>query len=79
MTTMSDALGTPGVGNLATGAAVAGRVRAALEGSRAVGFAGGRSLTPSVELAFGRTGATPRRDSASRPAWESSTPTRLSA
>ena len=54
--TTSDALSTPGVGNLAAGAAVAGRVRAALEGSRAVGFAGGRSITPSVELGVRRDG-----------------------
>ena len=47
--TTSDALAAPGAGNLAAGEAGASRVRAALEASRALRFAG-RSLTPSVEL-----------------------------
>ena len=50
--TTSDALSTPGAGNLAAGAAAATR---ALEGSRALHFAG-RSLTPSVELGIRHDG-----------------------
>lgn len=51
----SDALSAPGAGNLAAGEAGASRIRAALEGSRPLRFAG-RSLTPSVELGVRRDG-----------------------
>ena len=45
MRTTLDALSAPGAGNLAAGQATVGRVRAALEGSHALQFAGGRSIT----------------------------------
>ncbi len=51
----SDAITAPGTGNLAAGAAGANRVRATLEGSRALQFAG-RSLTPSIELGIRQDG-----------------------
>ena len=54
--TMSDALTAPGRGSLAASEAGASRVRAALEGSRALRFAGGRSVTPSVELGIRQDG-----------------------
>ena len=53
--TTSDAVTGAGAGNLAAGAAGASRVRAALEASRALRFAG-RSLTPSVELGIRQDG-----------------------
>ena len=53
--TTSDAVTAAGAGNLAAGAAGANRVRAALEASRALRFAG-RSLTPSVELGIRQDG-----------------------
>ena len=53
--TTSDAVTAAGAGNLAAGAAGASRVRAALEASRALRFAG-RSLTPSVELGVRQDG-----------------------
>ena len=53
--TTSDAVTAAGAGNLAAGAAGASRVRAALEASRALRFAG-RSLTPSVELGIRQDG-----------------------
>ena len=54
--TTSDAVSAPGTGNLAAGQAAVGRVRAALEGSRALQFAGGRSITPSLELGVRQDG-----------------------
>ncbi len=48
--TVSDAVVSRGAGNLAAAEAGVSRVRAALEGSRELRFAGGRSVTPSVEL-----------------------------
>ena len=48
--TVSAAVVSRGAGNLAAAEAGVSRVRAALEGSRELRFAGGRSVTPSVEL-----------------------------
>ena len=54
--TVSDAVVSSGEGNLAAAAAGVSRVRAALEGSRELRFAGGRSITPSVELGVRQDG-----------------------
>ena len=54
--TMSDAVTSAGAGNLAAGEAGVSRVRAALEGSRELRFAGGRTITPSVELGVRQDG-----------------------
>ena len=48
--TESDAASAPGVGNLAAARGESSRVRAVLDGSRTFAFAGGATLTPSVEL-----------------------------
>ena len=48
--TESDALSTPGVGNLAAARADATRLRAVLDGSRTFALAGGATLAPSVAL-----------------------------
>ena len=48
--TESDALSTPGVGNLAAARADATRLRAVLDGSRTFALAGGATLAPSLEL-----------------------------
>ena len=48
--TESDALSTPGVGNLAAARADASRLRAVLDGSRTFALAGGATLAPSLEL-----------------------------
>ena len=53
--TTSDAVTAAASGNLAAGQAGASRLRAAVEGSRALQFAG-RSLTPSVELGIRQDG-----------------------
>ena len=54
--TVSDALSSLGGGNLAAAEAGVSRVRAALEGSRELRFARGRSITPSVELGVRQDG-----------------------
>ena len=54
--TVSDAVASRGAGNLAAAEAGVSRVRAALEGSRELRFAGGRTLTPSVELGVRQDG-----------------------
>ena len=54
--TVSDAVASRGAGNLAAAEAGVSRVRAALEGSRELRFAGGRSITPSVELGVRQDG-----------------------
>ncbi|MCY4661847.1 MAG: hypothetical protein OXF93_18885, partial [Acidobacteria bacterium] len=54
--TVSDALSSRGAGNLAAAEAGVSRVRAALEGSRELRFAGGRTVTPSVELGVRQDG-----------------------
>ncbi len=54
--TASDAVVSRGAGNLAAAEAGVSRVRAALEGSRELRFAGGRSITPSVELGVRQDG-----------------------
>ena len=54
--TVSDAVVSRGSGNLAAAEAGVSRVRAALEGSRELHFAGGRSITPSVELGVRQDG-----------------------
>ena len=54
--TVSDALSSLGGGNLAAAEAGVSRVRAAVEGSRELRFAGGRSITPSVELGVRQDG-----------------------
>ena len=54
--TTSDAVASRGAGNLAAGEAGVSRVRAALEGSRELRFAGGRTITPSVELGVRQDG-----------------------
>ena len=48
--TESDALSTPGVGNLAAARADASRLRAVLDGSRTFALASGATLAPSLEL-----------------------------
>ena len=48
--TESDAASAPVVGNLAAARGESSRVRAVLDGSRTFAFAGGATLTPSVEL-----------------------------
>ena len=48
--TESDALSTPGVGNLAAARADATRLRAVLDGSRTFALASGATLAPSLEL-----------------------------
>ena len=48
--TESEALSTPGVGNLAAARADASRLRAVLDGSRTFALAGGATLAPSLEL-----------------------------
>ena len=54
--TESDAVRTPGVGNLATARADATRVRAVLDGSRTFALSGGRTLAPSLELGLRHDG-----------------------
>ena len=54
--TVSDAVVSRGAGNLAAAEAGVSRVRAALEGSRELRFAGGRTVTPSVELGVRQDG-----------------------
>ena len=54
--TASDAVASRRSGNLAAAEAGVSRVRAALEGSRELRFAGGRSITPSVELGVRQDG-----------------------
>ena len=54
--TESDAVSTPGVGNLAGARADASRLRAVLDGSRTFALAGGRTLSPSVELGLRHDG-----------------------
>ena len=54
--TVSDAVVFRGAGNLVAAEAGVSRVRAALEGSRELRFAGGRSVTPSVELGVRQDG-----------------------
>ena len=55
--TTSDAIrGVEGLGNLAAAEADASRVRLVLEGSRVVALAGGRTLTPSLELGVRQDG-----------------------
>ncbi len=54
--TASDAVVSRGGGNLAAAEAGVSRVRAALEGSRELRFARGRSITPSVELGVRQDG-----------------------
>ena len=56
MRTVSDAVVFRGAGNLVAAEAGVSRVRAALEGSRELRFAGGRSVTPSVELGVRQDG-----------------------
>ena len=48
--TESEALSTPGVGNLAAARADASRLRAVLDGSRTFALASGATLAPSLEL-----------------------------
>ena len=54
--TESDALSTPGVGNLAAARADATRLRAVLDGSRTFALAGGATLAPSLELGLRHDG-----------------------
>ena len=54
--TTSDAVSTPSVGNLAGARADASRMRAVLDGSRTFALAGGRTLSPSVELGLRHDG-----------------------
>ena len=54
--TVSDAVASRGAGNLAAAEAGVSRVRAAVEGSRELRFAGGRSITPAVELGVRQDG-----------------------
>ena len=54
--TVSDAVSTPDVGNLAGAEADASRLRAVLDGSRTFALAGGATLTPSVELGLRHDG-----------------------
>ena len=54
--TVSDGVASRGAGNLAAGEAGVSRVRAALEGSRDLRFASGRSLTPSVGVGVRQDG-----------------------
>ena len=54
--TVSDVVVSRGSGNLAAAEAGVSRVRAALEGSRELRFAGGRTVTPSVELGVRQDG-----------------------
>ena len=54
--TTSDAVASGVSGNLAAAEAGVSRVRAALEGSRELRFAGGRSIRPSVELGVRQDG-----------------------
>ena len=48
--TESEAVSTPGVGNLAGARADASRLRAVVDGSRTFSLAGGATMTPSLEL-----------------------------
>jgi len=54
--TESEAVSAPGVGRLAGARADASRLRAVLDGSRRFALAGGRALTPSVELGLRHDG-----------------------
>ena len=54
--TVSDVVASRGAGNLVAAEAGVSRVRAALEGSRELRFAGRRSITPSVELGVRQDG-----------------------
>ena len=54
--TASAAVTAPGAGNLAAGAAGASRLRAVLESSRSLAFAGGRRITPSIEIGVRQDG-----------------------
>ena len=54
--TVSDSVSTPGAGNLAGARADASRLRAMLDGSRTFALAGGRTLSPSVELGLRHDG-----------------------
>ena len=54
--TASDAVSTPGVGNLAGARGDASRLRAVLDGSRTFALAGGRTLTPQATLGFRHDG-----------------------
>ena len=54
--TESDAVSAPGAGNLAGARAEASRLRAVLDGSRSFALAGGRTLSPSVELGLRHDG-----------------------
>ena len=54
--TASDAVSSRGAGNLSAAEAGVSRVRAALEGSRELRFAGGRTVTPSVEVGVRQDG-----------------------
>lgn len=76
--TTSDALSAPGAGNLAAREAGASRVRAALEASRALRFAG-QSLTPSVEPGIRRDGGDAEAGFGLERASASRTPTGRSA
>ena len=54
--TESDAVSTPGVGNLAGARAEASRLRAVLDGSHTFSLAGGRMLTPQATLGLRHDG-----------------------
>ena len=54
--TVSDAVSTPGVGNLAGARGDASRLRAVLDGSRTFSLSGGATLTPSLELGLRHDG-----------------------
>ena len=54
--TESDAVSSPGAGNLAAARADASRLRAVLDGSRSFAMAGGAALTPSLELGLRHDG-----------------------
>ena len=54
--TASDAVSTPGVGNLAGARGDASRLRAVLDGSRTFSLSGGATLTPSLELGLRHDG-----------------------
>ena len=56
MTTASESVSTPGVGNLAAASGDASRVRAALEGSRSFALPGGGSVEPSLSLGLRHDG-----------------------
>ena len=54
--TESEAVSTPGVGNLAAARADASRLRAVVDGSRTFSLAGGRTMTPSLEFGLRHDG-----------------------